>query len=183
MNQTQNKRISIYFSYSWKKDEETSNGLTNNSHKAFLKIRENLKSRMKELENSYDFKRLRGSAGKNILDNISYQIQKADLIIIDITSKNPNVMIELGMALAFKSNEIRKSIFLICEDEIKDHLPSNMSGYFVSHYIINEKACTFKDNGSLLASLSSEIKSIYRERNYDRFPEDRVDEIESDLEE
>jgi hypothetical protein len=46
-----------------------------------------------------------------------------------------------------------------------------MSGYFVSKYTFSEKECTFNDNGSLIASLSSEIKSLIWDRNNDRFTE------------
>jgi hypothetical protein len=178
-----NKRINLFFSYSWRVGEEPSTGLSNNSHKAFIEIRNQLNNKIKDNEKQYDFKRLRGTAGKNILDNISHQIQIADLLIFDITSNNPNVMIELGMALASKSNEKRKTIFLICEEDIKKHLPSNMSGYFVSKYTFSEKECTFNDNGSLIASLSSEIKSLIWDRNNDRFTEEGAEEIGDELEE
>jgi len=52
-----------------------------------------------------------------IMDDIADQIRKADLILADITGNNPNVMFELGLALAQG-----KQAIIMCRKEPKDRL-------------------------------------------------------------
>ena len=172
------KKLLISYSYAWKNEEKnTSTGLSNDSHKAFLAIKEQISNTIKEDINKCNFRRLRGSAGSVIFETITQKIEDSDIILVDISGRNPNVMLELGMALAIFKNSSKRNIFLICKGEIKDELPSNLNGYFVSQYDIKEDKAMFKDNGSLRNSLVGGIRKYISEGQYDSDIANVVDEL------
>ncbi len=63
-----------------------------------------------------------GLPGSSVPDSITRAIQKADLIIADITGSNPNVMYEVGFAHA-----LRKPVLLIVGSGQKD-IPFDLRG-------------------------------------------------------
>ena len=120
------------------------------------------KKHAQNLEYKIEFKRLRASAGRFLADSFYNRILQANAIIIDVTHFNPNVMLELGMAYAIqKGINPNLSIYLIAENKIT--IPSNMQGYFVSSYIQEKNNIVFKDQGSLMMSLSSDVKDHYNQ--------------------
>jgi len=58
----------------------------------------------KKLKYNINYRRLRSSAGRSILDSIVTKIKNTQVVIFDITDKNPNVMLELGYALALSND-------------------------------------------------------------------------------
>ncbi|KPA11747.1 hypothetical protein MHK_008050 [Candidatus Magnetomorum sp. HK-1] len=65
--------------------------------------------------------------GGSILSNIVRNINNSQLIIVDMTGQNPNVMYELGLSHAF-----RKNVILIARD--KSDVPSDLESYYAILY-------------------------------------------------
>ncbi|MBE2226861.1 MAG: hypothetical protein IAE93_05950 [Ignavibacteria bacterium] len=159
--------IKIYFGYSWE-----GKGLEKNSYKAFNEITTNA---ITNILNSKTFikdsfvitsRRLRGSAGGYLLDKIFKMIKEADILIYDITSNNPNVMFELGIAYAIqKESNPNLRLFLIREKNMKEKDLNDLNGYFISEYSIKNSKVRFEDQGSLLQSIISTLKSTLLENN------------------
>ena len=112
------------------------------------------------------YKRLRASAGKTMLESIFKRIETSNVIIFDITEKNPNVFLELGIAIALTKSNYNISVYLIKEKNEKSSvakdLPSDLQGYFISEYVVNSKEeVSFQDNNSLRMSIESDVKDFY----------------------
>ena len=99
-----------------------------------------------------------------MLDSILKRIKNSQVIIFDITEKNPNVMLELGYALATANSTEFLSIYLICKkgEPLPMDIPTDLHGYFISEYSIDNKGkITFNDNGSLRMSIESDVKDYF----------------------
>jgi hypothetical protein len=163
-------QFTISSAYEWKKEGET----ITNSERAIKHICKIVKSRFSDSENkkfnyNINYRRLRASAGRTILKSIIKRIEDSQVIIIDLTSENSNVLIEAGIALALdKSNEFL-SVYFIREKsdnkKLPEGVPGDLQGYFISEYIVekNEKVI-FKDNNSLRMSIESDIKEYFNSR-------------------
>jgi hypothetical protein len=115
------------------------------------------------------YKRLGASAGRLLFDGVYSKIKNADILIFDISEGNPNVFIELGIALALQRENMSKRVFLIGRKNkeiasIEKLLPSDLQGAFVSEYVFKKGEITFKDRNSLRSSMIKEIKEIYNSR-------------------
>ena len=118
----------------------------------------------KKLKYNINYRKLRSSAGRPILDSILKRIKNSQVIIFDITEKNPNVMLELGYALATATNIEFLSIYLICMkgEPLPKDIPTDLHGYFITEYTIDDKGkITFHDNGSLRMSIESDVKEYF----------------------
>jgi len=107
------------------------------------------------------YSRLRSTSGTFVFNSIRQRISTADVVIFDITQFNPNVMIELGMALEMQlAQESVAKVFLILEAKSFEPtlLPSDLAGYFLTNYWIdpNDNECHFGDNGSLVMRISTD---------------------------
>ena len=105
------------------------------------------------------YKRLGASAGRLVFDGVYNKILSADILIFDISEGNPNVFIELGIALALQRENGKTRIFLIGRkskdiSRIEKLLPSDLQGAFVSEYVLQKEKITFKDRNSLRVQLS-----------------------------
>ena len=167
--------IKIFGAYPWSVKDETYNDeekTTKNefSPKAINTIIERVKGRIetergKELsipEVKIFYSRLRATSGSFVINSIRNRMQSAYAIIFDITDFNPNVMLELGIALELQQRtDCTAKVFLICRAEKYCHklLPSDLSGYFLSTYDINDKTheVTFGDGGSLVMRITSDV--------------------------
>jgi len=67
------------------------------------------------------------ACGGNILNNIVQNIKNSQFIIVDMTTHNPNVMYELGLAHAWE----KKVLLLIEEDS---DVPTDLSANFIVKY-------------------------------------------------
>ncbi len=120
----------------------------------------------KNLKYNINYRRLRSSAGRSILDSIMAKINNSQVIIFDISEKNPNVMLELGIALALSKENPFHSIYLICKkgEPLPKDIPTDLHGYFISEYTHNNKdEISFNDNGSLRMSIESDIKEYFNQ--------------------
>jgi hypothetical protein len=119
----------------------------------------------KILKYNINYRRLRSSAGRSLLDSIIVKIKNSQVIIFDITDKNPNVMLELGYALALSIDNDYLSIYLIAKkgEPLPHNIPTDLHGYFISEYTIEKGEVKFTDNGSLRMSIESDVKEYFNQ--------------------
>lgn len=159
--------FSIVASYEWKKKGEKVTPHSELAIKELVKSVDQYFSKRKlKSGDPYKivYKRLRASAGELILNKIFKQINTANSIIVDISHPNPNVYLELGIAVAlsFKNTQVL-NVYLIREKTSKEFVepPSDLKGFFLSEYVFERGKIVFKDQGSLRMSLISDIKDYY----------------------
>lgn len=161
----------------------------NNSEKAIKCISDIIKKRFSNNEHgkfnyNINYRKLRASAGRTMLESIHKRIVDSQVIIIDLSENNPNVFLEAGMALAIEKDNPYLSIYFIREkkDDLKlpSGIPSDLQGYFISEYTVDIKGeVTFKDNNSLRMSIESDVKEYFnaREQSFNQ-----IDEINEEIE-
>jgi hypothetical protein len=117
------------------------------------------------------YRRLRGSAGNTLLSSIVTRIYSAQVVIIDLSDGNNNVYIEAGIAISLLiQRQELYSVYFIREQKsefpLPEGIPSDLHGYFISEYSINnKKEVQFKDSNSLRMSIESDIKTYFNVRS------------------
>ena len=86
-----------------------------------------------------------------ILDKITDYIKDADLIIADISGRNPNVFYELGIA-----HTLGKQVILITKDDATSEVPTDIKGYEFIRYEL-EKDTEF------LGKLDNALSNVFVE--------------------
>lgn len=158
----------ISTAYKWPdadKKEKTNHSEIATKHIAKM-ISNRFNGKDKTLAAQINYKRLRASAGKTMLDSIVKRIETSNVIIFDISQNNANVFLELGIAIALTKNNDHIAVYIIKEKIEKQSLlssiPSDLQGYFISEYTINTKGeAAFHDNNSLRMSIESDVKDYY----------------------
>jgi hypothetical protein len=114
--------------------------------------------------------RMRALHGAEVLPRLRELCQTTDILVFDITDKNPNVMLELGMALTAKA-QTPGHVFIFCKKTSEDlcAVPSDLRGCFITFFKENSaKKKTFelvlKDSPGFRAALRTRIIEIARER-------------------
>lgn len=163
-------QFTISSAYQWTKDGEE----ITKSEKAIKYMVSRIKSRFSDNENgkynyNINYRRLRASAGRTILNSIIKRIEDSQVVIIDLTADNRNVLIETGIALALEKNNQFLSIYFIRErsDSLKlpEGIPGDLQGYFISEYTLDKNGkVTFNDNNSLRMSIESDVKEYFNTR-------------------
>jgi hypothetical protein len=142
------------------------------SHKALKKICQIIQNRFngkeeKKLKFNINYRRLRASAGRTMLDSIKKRIQDSQVIIFDITELSPNVFLELGIALTIAEHREYLSIYLIkkqTSEALPLGIPTDLHGYFITEYTLDNKGeIIFKDNNSLRYSIESDVKEYFNQ--------------------
>lgn len=139
--------IQIYVSYGWSKHEDKRSSVLPNSDPKWGALRKTLVKVANEVKalagkspgfTTLDIRinRLRGRHGSLLLHSLRDRIQKADVFVADIAGAtqdtcNPNVMIELGMALACGKLECQGLYVLTPRGGSK---PSDMNGILYTEY-------------------------------------------------
>ncbi len=108
--------------------------------------------------------RMRALHGAMLLPSLIDRCEKSDVVMFDITEQNPNVMLELGMALAFKGPYSGR-VFVFQEaggekDEPIHDAPSDIGGFFFTRYKANLKAklgYSLRDYPGFRAALKTRI--------------------------
>jgi hypothetical protein len=174
--------FTISAAYNWSKD---TNG-KNKSELAIKAITNHIKSRFtnninEKLNYKINYKRLRASAGRNMLDSIINRIETSNVVIIDLTVDNNNLYLEAGIALALIAYNKYLSVYFIREKnsdkKLPDGIPTDLHGYYISEYVfdIKNNKILFKDNNSLRMSIESDVKDYFNTFNESK---DFIDEIE-----
>jgi hypothetical protein len=88
------------------------------------------------------------------------------------------VFIEAGIAIALSKNKEFQSVYFIKEQvenqPLLENLPSDLQGYFISEYSIDNKGfVVFKDSQSLRMSIESNVKEYFNafEKQFDSIDE------------
>jgi hypothetical protein len=102
--------------------------------------------------------RLRGKHGAPILDDIRSRIHAADVLLFDLDEGNPNVLIELGMALANHSDG--KFVFILMKET--QRIPSDLSGYLITYYKETQEYTLVDPQGFYAALRSAVIERAKR---------------------
>jgi hypothetical protein len=187
-------RIAIGYGWSVEKADKGKGGLTN--HWSFL--REEVKSvistvyKLAEKRTAplypldIDCSRLRARHGMGALGGILNKIKQSDILIFDISGHNPNVLFELGYALAVKGvNSGQVFIFHQETKGKKQSVPSDLTAFMRTEYRLlsstkpkkaskpeksdgTEKNVCYarlKDSRGFKASLRGKITELARKRS------------------
>jgi hypothetical protein len=157
----------IFGAYNWNKTDEnqkeSKNNLTVLAIKELIKQLEvRIEKSLKDSNTKLRYNRLRATAGSFLLDGIRDRIINSNAIIFDITSLNPNVMFELGIAIEASRHIKGAKVYIICEGDKFNHekIPSDLHGYFISFYELKKNKIIFHDGNSLAMRLLSEIADL-----------------------
>ena len=104
--------------------------------------------------------RLRGRQGMNLLVTLRDRIDRADVLVMDLAGGNPNVLLEVGMAVAMHKAESGALIILKPKDE---PWPSNLQGIVYCNY---DKSLRrgLEDQAGFRAALRTQILKVAKER-------------------
>jgi hypothetical protein len=104
--------------------------------------------------------RLRGRQGMHLLSTLRDRIQRADALVMDLAGHNPNVLLEVGMAVAMNKGESGALIILKPKNE---PLPSNLQGTVYCNYD-KSLAKGLEDKAGFRAALRTRILKVAEER-------------------
>jgi hypothetical protein len=104
--------------------------------------------------------RLRGRQGMHLLSTLRDRIGRADALVMDLAGHNPNVLIEVGIAVAMRKGESGALIILKPKNEL---WPSNLQGIVYCNY---DKSLRrgLEDQAGFRAALRTRILTVARER-------------------
>jgi len=97
---------------------------------------------------------IRGDFSKKaglIMAQVIYEINRADVIVADITGHNPNVFYELGIAHYIKPAE---RVVILCQDKKKEERPFDVAAH--RHFV-------YKHNEEGREKLKTELRKIIKE--------------------
>ena len=124
--------LNVCFGYEWKKERSEKDPKYQFLHRvtnAAASVVEKMRGRNGERVH-VDCSRLRARHGAPLLDVIRRRIQLADVLLFDLQELNPNVMFELGVALANPSED--RAVFILLPEGCS--APSDLAGYLLSFY-------------------------------------------------
>ncbi len=105
------------------------------------------------------------SRNKHLYDVFVSAIEKCDFFIADVTGTNPNVMLELGVAI-----QLNKNVLIVTSDELKK-LPFDISGFRVSHYKSKEALIKIiEEELNIFSKIKSQTFVKYFDGFYFNFP-------------
>lgn len=115
------------------------------------------------------YSRMRAMHGGDLLSVFLKRCEESDILIFDITGNAPNVLLELGIALARKG--LGGHVFVFQEvdagEEPTSTPPTDLSGYFFTRYTIDpKKGLALVDSQGFRAALSSRIKDAARAKGF-----------------
>ena len=117
-----------------------------------------------------------------ILNSVRQRIRDADVLIMDIGNSqndgfNPNVLIEVGMALGF-SHHLDQALFILKpQGQI---LPSDLHGFLVTDYSFEGSEFRLVDSQGFHAALRSTVQRIAEERLMIGRPKEDIVSVEGD---
>jgi predicted nucleotide-binding protein len=96
----------------------------------------------------------------NLLTTLQHRIERADVLVMDLAGGNPNVLLEVGMAVAMHKAESGALIILKPRNE---SWPSNLQGIVYCNY---DKSLRrgLEDQAGFRAALRTQILKAAKER-------------------
>lgn len=92
-------KIFVVFGYQFESKYYDSNELKKNIAARLSRL-QNLFSDLESLDISLEFRPLKGGLGKHLFEDILVDIASADIAIFEVSDLNPNVFLEMGVALS-----------------------------------------------------------------------------------
>lgn len=117
------------------------------------------------------FTRLEAAYGEHLFNQIARSIIAADIAVFDISDLNPNVMIEVGVALTW-GTRMHPIIDTDSRDSALKALPTDISGQTWADY---------RDSGSIWIDLQHDAKMVELVRRAARLKVRRLEQITSAL--
>lgn len=184
--------ITIRIGYQWADRDPQSTGIS--PAERYKLIKSPIQSVVKEVEARAASKkgtrslyiqigRMRARHGSELLPRFRELCEITDIIIFDITGENPNVMLELGMALSTKCRT-PGHVYVFKQGNYNcAQIPSDLRGYFVTCFDIvvpknGPRMFKLQDSSGFRAALRSTIIDLARKREMwaDRGVTDEEDE-------
>jgi len=163
------KPIEIYVSSPWSKKRDSTIPIRQDRRWAFLrslvkKVIDECHSRARAAPGEYKLDirlhRLRGRQGMNLLLTLRDRIERSDALVMDLAGHNPNVLIEVGMAVALYKGETGALIILKPKNE---PWPSNLQGIVYCNYDKSPRR-GLEDQAGFRAALRTRILKVAKER-------------------
>jgi hypothetical protein len=163
------KPIEIYVSSPWSKRGKSTVPVRQDRRWAFVRnlitnVIDECHSRGRAAPGEYKLDirlhRLRGRQGMNLLSTLRDRIRRADALVMDVAGHNPNVLIEVGMAVALYKGESGALIILKPKNET---WPSNLQGIVYCNY---DKSLRrgLQDQAGFRAALRTRILKVAMDR-------------------
>jgi len=163
------KAIEIYVSSPWSKKGKSTVSVRDDRRWAFLrglikKVIDECHSRVRASPGEYKLDirlhRLRGRQGMNLLSTLCERIERADALVMDLAGHNPNVLIEVGIAVAMHKGESGALIILKPKNE---PWPSNLQGIVYCNY---DKSLRqgLEDQAGFRAALRTRVLKVAKDR-------------------
>jgi len=119
---------------------------------------------------SYRLGRMRALHGAGVLPRFIELCESSDIVAFDISQYNPNVMFELGLAIASKGVSSGR-VFVFMETPSIDaipkslgEVPSDLAGYFITLYTYGKNGYKFCDPRGFSAALRAIVLDDARSR-------------------
>ena len=143
----------IVFGYQFKSKHYNTKILVDNIKNTFEQAVNNYKNEQTLLDFSLDFRPLSAGYGEHLFNEIARDIISSDIAVFDTSDLNPNVMIEMGVALTWGVR------LLPIKDKSCPKPPSDISGQTWANY--SDSASKFDDNShnkKLMSMIGRAIK-------------------------
>ena len=171
-----NSSIQILVSHEWDADD---NGIVSiyqdkkwkRLRKLIKKVTDDVKKRSEnrpgDRKIDIQIKRLRGQHGQFILKALLDRIEQGDILIVDIGGErhgeyNPNVLIELGIALGMGKLD-SENLFIL--KPVSLTWPSDLHGILYTDYEVNDDSLKLKDAVGFHAALRGTLMNLTRKKN------------------
>ena len=163
------KPVEIYVSCPWTKKGKTTVPIRQDKRWAFLRdlvksVIDECQARVHTSRGEHKLHvrlhRLRGQQGMNLLSTLRNRIERADALVMDLAGGNPNVLLEVGMAVAMHKAELGALIILKPKNE---SWPSNLQGIVYCNY---DKSLRrgLEDQAGFRAALRTRILKVAKDR-------------------
>jgi hypothetical protein len=168
--------ITVYVAYDWGHDRAKPK-----QFQGWPFIRDRFTSTLKSLASkqgnerfAFRVQRMRGFQGGMLLEAILTRCKRGDMIAFDISTLNPNVLLELGIALGEKGLASGE-VFVFMERVLKEEngkktwtpvekVPSDLEGYLLANYELGEKGLSLPDRRGVEAAIRFKALQIAAER-------------------
>ena len=181
------KPISVLVAYDWSSDEQGFPvwPFIRNQVKAVLDgIGDSDKNGDSRSGFKFTIGRMRAHHGYDMLAAILRRCEETDIVIFDISSSNPNVMVELGIALGSKGTQSGQ-VFIFQDEaapnakgervDFPKNVPSDLRGYCITLHKVEGKQRILADPPGFRSAIAFIAKKLARERGIWRDPKSEVE--------
>lgn len=184
--------VSISVSFAWEKKEDVVVGPLSDTRWKQLrglikKVQAEVDGRLKKTHPNtvlpQRLNRLRARHGGFILESLKERLRRTDIYVADISNYardgfNPNVMLEVGMAIAMGIGAAGNMFLLIPE---KFQTPSDLNGLLLTKYRLEDDEISIVDKQGFRAALMSSIYSVAHAKGLITALDESDDDIDNDV--